>query len=218
MSSEAAALLVEPAVLSHPIPKLAQYTSSGPLSSPHGACTLSCQVKLFDFGGMDKRHLPFREIEPEEGNVVVSISYSGTGHAFLACTAGSQPKVGSFNLELPRTFGYCCVHSVRRLSCSLVRLLTFVRVLHSRPCVVVNQSYSRNILLSGRSASCFGRFLCLFRVSFQSSSVLSSCHGPCAACFLQVYDRDGNQLCHFVKGDPYLKVSRGGCICVPPPG
>lgn len=52
------------------------------------------QVKLFDFGGMDKRHLPFREIEPEEGNVVVSISYSGTGHAFLACTAGSQPKVG----------------------------------------------------------------------------------------------------------------------------
>lgn len=25
-------------------------------------------------------------------------------------------------------------------------------------------------------------------------------------CFLQVYDRDGNQLAHFVKGDPYLKV------------
>lgn len=55
---------------------------------------LTSQVKLFDFGGMDKRHLPFREIEPEEGNVVVSISYSGTGHAFLVCTAGSQPKVG----------------------------------------------------------------------------------------------------------------------------
>lgn len=52
-------------------------------------------MKLFDFGGMDKRHLPFREIEPEEGNVVVSISYSGTGHAFLVCTAGSQPKVGA---------------------------------------------------------------------------------------------------------------------------
>lgn len=55
----------------------------------------TCQVKLFDFGGMDKRHLPFREVEPEEGNVVVSISYSGTGHAFLVCTAGSQPKVRS---------------------------------------------------------------------------------------------------------------------------
>ena len=53
------------------------------------------QVKLFDFGGMDKRHLPFREIEPEEGNVVVSINYSGSGHAFLVCTAGSQPKVGA---------------------------------------------------------------------------------------------------------------------------
>lgn len=23
---------------------------------------------------------------------------------------------------------------------------------------------------------------------------------------VQVYDRDGNQLAHFVKGDPYLKV------------
>lgn len=26
-------------------------------------------------------------------------------------------------------------------------------------------------------------------------------------CFLQVYDRDGNQVAHFVKGDPYLKVT-----------
>ncbi len=33
--------------------------------------------------------------------------------------------------------------------------------------------------------------------------------GVSAACFLQVYDRDGNQLAHFVKGDPYLKV----CTC-----
>lgn len=54
-------------------------------------------MKLFDFGGMDKRHLPFREVEPEDGNVVVSISYSGTGHAFLVCTAGSQPKVRSMS-------------------------------------------------------------------------------------------------------------------------
>lgn len=23
---------------------------------------------------------------------------------------------------------------------------------------------------------------------------------------MQVYDRDGNQIAHFVKGDPYLKV------------
>lgn len=60
---------------------------------------VASQVKLFDFGGMDKRHLPFREIEPEEGNVVVSISYSGTGHAFLVCTAGSQPKVRYFLVE-----------------------------------------------------------------------------------------------------------------------
>lgn len=25
---------------------------------------------------------------------------------------------------------------------------------------------------------------------------------------VQVYDRDGNQIAHFVKGDPYLKVKR----------
>lgn len=73
------------------------------------------KVKLFDFGGMDKRHLPFREIEPEEGNVVVSISYSGTGHAFLVCTAGSQPKVGGWLL--------CCgQHSAQRVGVCLAFL------------------------------------------------------------------------------------------------
>lgn len=59
---------------------------------------------------MDKRHLPFREIEPEEGNVVVSISYSGTGHAFLVCTAGSQPKVCKFQLSRTSGLGVLVVY------------------------------------------------------------------------------------------------------------
>lgn len=44
-------------------------------------------------------------------------------------------------------------------------------------------------------------------------STVKSCFAVHVACFLQVYDRDGNQLAHFVKGDPYLKVScaYGGC-------
>lgn len=84
MRCESSVLCSNLAVLNQPNPKPACFRWHG-----------HSQVKLFDFGGMDKRHLPFREIEPEEGNVVVSISYSGTGHAFLVCTAGSQPKVGN---------------------------------------------------------------------------------------------------------------------------
>ena len=29
--------------------------------------SLDYKVRLYDFGGMDKRHRPFREIEPDEG-------------------------------------------------------------------------------------------------------------------------------------------------------
>ena len=36
--------------------------------------SLDYKVRLYDFGGMDKRHRPFREIEPEEGHPVVALS------------------------------------------------------------------------------------------------------------------------------------------------
>ncbi|KAG5174958.1 WD40-repeat-containing domain protein [Tribonema minus] len=50
-------------------------------------------VRLYDFGGMDRHHRAFREVEPEDGHVVVALSHSGTGDRFLACTASAQPKV-----------------------------------------------------------------------------------------------------------------------------
>lgn len=52
-------------------------------------------VRLYDFGGMDKHHRSFREFEVEEGNMVVALSHSPSGDKFLACTAGSQPKIYS---------------------------------------------------------------------------------------------------------------------------
>ena len=51
------------------------------------------KVRLFDFGGMDRRHRAFREIEPQEGHVVVALSFSGTGDRFLCCTGSTQPKI-----------------------------------------------------------------------------------------------------------------------------
>ncbi|CAM9789477.1 unnamed protein product [Chrysoparadoxa australica] len=51
------------------------------------------KVKLYDFGGMDRGHRSFREMEPEEGNVIVALDYSPSGDKFLCCTGSSQPLV-----------------------------------------------------------------------------------------------------------------------------
>merc|ERR1712091_415094 len=45
--------------------------------------SLDYKVRLFDFGGMDKHHHSFREIEPDEGHAVVALSYSPSGDRFL---------------------------------------------------------------------------------------------------------------------------------------
>lgn len=55
--------------------------------------SLDNKVRLYDFGGMDRRHKPFREIEPDEGHPVVALSYSPTGDRFLCCTGSAQPKI-----------------------------------------------------------------------------------------------------------------------------
>ncbi|KAJ1448096.1 WD40-repeat-containing domain protein [Pelagophyceae sp. CCMP2097] len=52
------------------------------------------KVRLYDFGGMDKHHRSFREIEPEDGHPVVALSFSpGSGDRFLCCTGSAQPQV-----------------------------------------------------------------------------------------------------------------------------
>ena len=51
------------------------------------------KVRLYDFGGMDKHHRAFREIEPDDGHVVVALSHSPSGDRFLCCTGSAQPKI-----------------------------------------------------------------------------------------------------------------------------
>ena len=55
--------------------------------------SLDYKVRLFDFGGMDKHHHSFREIEPDEGHAVVALSYSPSGDRFLCCSGSAQPQI-----------------------------------------------------------------------------------------------------------------------------
>ena len=50
-------------------------------------------VKIWDFGGMDNRHRPFKELEPTSGCPVYSLSFSASGDHFLAATSSAQPAI-----------------------------------------------------------------------------------------------------------------------------
>ena len=52
-----------------------------------------CSVRFFDFGGMDRRFRPFREIEPTDGSSITALSYTFAGDFFLASTAHLQIKL-----------------------------------------------------------------------------------------------------------------------------
>ncbi|KAI9907372.1 hypothetical protein PsorP6_003072 [Peronosclerospora sorghi] len=51
------------------------------------------RVKLWDFAGMVRHVLPFREIQVEEGYPLVAVSKCTSGNRLLAVTGYSQPKV-----------------------------------------------------------------------------------------------------------------------------
>ncbi|KAM3575852.1 hypothetical protein VYU27_002192 [Nannochloropsis oceanica] len=51
------------------------------------------KLLLYDFGGMDKSHKPFREFVPEDGNPVVGVSWSPTGDRLVVATGSTQAKV-----------------------------------------------------------------------------------------------------------------------------
>lgn len=55
--------------------------------------SLDNRLRLYDFGGMDKEHRPFREIEPDDGHAVVAVSFSPSGDRFLCCTGSAQPQI-----------------------------------------------------------------------------------------------------------------------------
>ncbi|EWM26094.1 wd repeat-containing protein 70 [Nannochloropsis gaditana] len=51
------------------------------------------KLLLYDFGGMDRSHKPFREFVPEDGNPVVGVGWSPTGDRLVVATGSSQAKV-----------------------------------------------------------------------------------------------------------------------------
>jgi pSer/pThr/pTyr-binding forkhead associated (FHA) protein len=51
------------------------------------------EVKLWDFGGMVRARKAFRTFFNEEGNYVISNSYSPNGDRFLSCCGSAQPKI-----------------------------------------------------------------------------------------------------------------------------
>ena len=51
------------------------------------------RVKLYDFGGMDGRHAPFRDFAPDDGHALAALSWSPSGDRLLAVTGSAQPSV-----------------------------------------------------------------------------------------------------------------------------
>jgi WD repeat-containing protein 70 len=51
------------------------------------------KLLLYDFGGMDRNHRPFRELSPQDGNALVAVSFSNTGDRLLVATGSSQARV-----------------------------------------------------------------------------------------------------------------------------
>eukprot|EP00615_Pteridomonas_danica_P010492 CAMPEP_0114369954 /NCGR_PEP_ID=MMETSP0101-20121206/32095_1 /TAXON_ID=38822 ORGANISM="Pteridomonas danica, Strain PT" /NCGR_SAMPLE_ID=MMETSP0101 /ASSEMBLY_ACC=CAM_ASM_000211 /LENGTH=656 /DNA_ID=CAMNT_0001521137 /DNA_START=116 /DNA_END=2086 /DNA_ORIENTATION=- len=57
------------------------------------AAGLDQKALFWDFGGMDKGHRAFREIEPQSGYSVVALSFSPTGDRFLCCPTSVHPAI-----------------------------------------------------------------------------------------------------------------------------
>ena len=55
--------------------------------------SLDYNTQIYDFGGMDSRHRPFRSLEAEDGHPVTSLSHSPSGDRFVVASGSCQPKV-----------------------------------------------------------------------------------------------------------------------------
>jgi WD40 repeat protein len=53
-------------------------------------------VEMYDFGGMNSAHRPFKVFTPRDGHVVLAISFSPTSDRFVVATGSAQPVVGDF--------------------------------------------------------------------------------------------------------------------------
>ena len=50
-------------------------------------------VEMYDFGGMNRSHRPFKVFTPRDGHVVVAISFSPSSDRFVVATGSAQPAV-----------------------------------------------------------------------------------------------------------------------------
>lgn len=90
------------------------------------------KISFWDFGGMDKGHRPFRDIEPQQGYSVVALSFSPSGDRFLCCPTSVHPaifnKEGAEIIRFVRgdmvrgrhkllTWTYCVLHLPPIISC-----------------------------------------------------------------------------------------------------
>lgn len=55
--------------------------------------SMDYNLQLWDFAGMARHIRPFREIEVEEGNPIVALSYSPSGDKLVVATGSSQPTI-----------------------------------------------------------------------------------------------------------------------------
>ncbi|GMH89897.1 hypothetical protein TrST_g13430 [Triparma strigata] len=64
-----------------------------PSGSRFAAGSFDYNFRLYDFGGMDQSHRAFRDVTSDDGNPIVSISYSPSGDKFVCASSSAQPKV-----------------------------------------------------------------------------------------------------------------------------
>lgn len=55
--------------------------------------SLDYNMKIYDFGGMDQSHKPFRSIEVDENHPIISVSHSPSGDKMIVGTGSCQPKI-----------------------------------------------------------------------------------------------------------------------------
>lgn len=67
--------------------------------------SLDYNVRVFDFGGMDQRHRPFKTFEAEDGYPIVAMSHSPSGDRFIVATGSCIPKI--FDREGEMIIQFC---------------------------------------------------------------------------------------------------------------
>lgn len=66
--------------------------------------SLDYSLRMYDFGGMDASHRPFRDLVVHDGQPVTSVAYSPSGDRFIVGTSDARPRVYDRDAAPLRTF------------------------------------------------------------------------------------------------------------------